>query len=71
MGKHITKTKSMSEERLLTRNEVAQWLGTHYQTILKLESRGILKPVIFGPRFIRHRKEDVLETIAQMTLERS
>lgn len=54
-----------SEDRLLTRDEVATRWGCCRETVRRKELLGILTPVRIGPRFVRYHLSEVLKREAE------
>ncbi len=53
------------QSRLLTRRQVARWLGVCETTVQRLTRKGVLPALVFNRRLIRYTEEAVETFIAQ------
>ncbi|MBB5036369.1 hypothetical protein HNQ64_000603 [Prosthecobacter dejongeii] len=53
------------EAPLLSRKDVCRIMCVSNMTVKRLQGRGLLTPIYFGPRLIRYRSEDVADLISK------
>lgn len=47
-------------ERLLTRQEITIRWGCGLSSVKRLEKRGVLQPIVLGPKLLRYRLSDIV-----------
>ena len=67
MDNHNPKNNSSINDELLSRQDVADWLSVSVMSVIRLEHRGLLHPVVLGPRMIRYRKSEVAELVRRLS----
>jgi predicted site-specific integrase-resolvase len=55
---------TFAEVRLISRREIADFLGVHMITVRRWEAKGMLTPIKISERVVRYHPEDVMKLIA-------